>query len=220
MGDNITWPRITLQKTHWFRLRLYPGPWASYDTWQTSKCWKEEFQDSNSSSTKACVIGRRQTRRPNWRRTRGWEKDISSPKKTCNFFWIFWHWPEKAKSDNILNLFPKLGDQIELIPGFMRHTFRLPTSRILGGKIPAESLQNISELGYAEQCHNHCFNFKCFRLHHYFIDKKLRSSSIQTKKLQKYLRSSSIFKNLRLFSISQKNVGRLPFPKQIKVVFH
>ena len=30
VGDNITWPRITLHKTHWFLLRYCPGimPWA------------------------------------------------------------------------------------------------------------------------------------------------------------------------------------------------
>ena len=31
VGDNVTWPRITLQKTHWLLLRSCPGimPWAS-----------------------------------------------------------------------------------------------------------------------------------------------------------------------------------------------
>ena len=38
----------------------------------------------------------------------------------------------------------------------------------------------LREIGYPEQCHNHWFNFKCFRLHYLFIPltKKLRSSSI------------------------------------------
>jgi hypothetical protein len=76
-------------------------------------------------------------------------------------------------------------------------------------------------LGYPERCHNHCFNFNCFRLHYYFwgrlpfewiwgcltFTRTFRLSAISLKfRLLQFgkLRSSFIYHKMRLSSINNQ----------------